>query len=427
MKILLKKLEQLIIFGIIFSAQLQQVLARGGGGGSGGGGGGGGGSSRRSFQSISETSQYIKTNPYETIIVISIIILFPIIFGLITYIYKKKRQEKISKQISQSASKDNFWNEINMTETITNTFMKFQDDWSHMEISKMPTYLTNEFYKKTVLHLNVLKNLNRKNTMEDIHINSIYIESITDEINNSNDQFVANITARAKDSLVNTIDNSTIYTDRSTFTEHWHFVRDDNEWKLDNITQITENPALNESDIKNFAKANKFYYDPDFGWLMMPDNGVIFDKTNFQTSDINNHVVGYFRDKIVEFYTYIPNKESSMPTNYIVAQAILPKTYNNILIKRKGFFNFAPWGLRKIQLESADFNKKFCLYAHRLDEANSFELLTPNFMEKIYELPFDINIEMVGNVLYFYSKSRKDINYDTLLKVISWAFDEMKM
>jgi hypothetical protein len=33
---------------------------------------------------------------------------------------------------------------------------------------------------------------------------------------------------------------------------------------------------------------------------------------------------------------------------------------------------------------------------------------------------------VVGNFLYLYAKSRKDISYDQMLEVLSWAFDEME-
>jgi hypothetical protein len=158
----------------------------------------------------------------------------------------------------------------------------------------------------------------------------------------------------------------------------------------------------------------------------MPNKGVIFDQTNFKTSDINNHVIGYYRDKIVEFYTFIPVKDGR--NNYVVAQVALPISYKDILLRRRRkFFNFSPSGLRRVHTESNDFERKFCLWAHREDQTTSFELLTPNFMEKVYDLPFELNIEVVGPFLYLYAKSRQDINYDQMLEILSWAFDEMKM
>jgi hypothetical protein len=138
-------------------------------------------------------------------------------------------------------------------------------------------------------------------------------------------------------------------------------------------------------------------------------------------------VIGYYRQKIIEFYTYKQNKNTEYGPNYIIAQAILPISYNDILVKRKKLFNFSPRGLRRNYLESNDFNRRFCLWATPQDQVNSFRLLSPTFMEKIYHLPFELNIEMVGHFLYLYNSGRSNVNYQQMLEVLSWAFDEMKM
>ena len=93
---------------------------------------------------------------------------------------------------------------------------------------------------------------------------------------------------------------------------------------------------------------------------------------------------------------------------------------------RRFLWNFAPRGLRHIKTESNDFNKKFCLYAHPSDQINSFVLLAPDFMEEVYNLPFELNIEIVGSFLYFYVKGRKNVNEDEMMRLLSRAFDSMR-
>jgi hypothetical protein len=261
-----------------------------------------------------------------------------------------------------------------------------------------------------------------------VSIIALSIESFDNEVGDREDTFTASITAVATDSLVDTDTNKILYTDPSTFTEYWTFLRDGNNWKLGLIRQETEDVRMIESSIVDFAAKNNFYYDADFGWLMMPNKGVIFSGNNFTTTDINNHVIGYYKEKIVEFYTFIGNTRSNFSSNYVVAQTVLPISYKDILVrKRRSLFNFSPRGLRRIQTESVDFDKKFCLWADPQDQISSFELLSTNFMEKIYALPFELNIEIVGNVLYLYAKDRANISYDTMLEILSWAFEEMKM
>lgn len=416
-----------VLFLLFFFSPARFLFARGGGGGSGGGGGGGGfgGGGGGVGHSI---SQLPGGNILIYVMTFSFLILVP--FVVVWGIYQKKKKIKAtSAMVEVAAANDPVWNEIQIIERIKEVFVKFQNDWGNYDIDSMKAYLVDSYWKRMVLELNVLKNEHRQNFMQDVVIYSVVLLSASDSANNTEDTFTAQVTASARDALVDTESNVELYVDSSSFTEYWDFVREGDVWKLVLIRQATEQAALREPAIESFAQKNDFFYDPDFGWLMMPNKGVLFSKSNFGTSDINNHVVGYFRDKIVEFYTFIENPQSrTADDNYVVAQVALPIKYQDILIRRKRpLLNIGPWGLRKIETESNDFNKKFCLWAAPEDEANSFELLAPNFMEKIYDLPFELNIEVVGSFLYFYAKSRSGLDYDKMLEILSWAFDEMKM
>jgi len=412
---------RLLYLLLIFLSSAPVVFARGGGGGSGGGGGGGGGSGGSGGSSGGG-------NIYSFIFV-------AIIFAstyLFIYLQKLKKIKKAKLIIEKASSEDSNWGEDIIKKRVSEVFYAFQKDWSEFNTDNMKSYTTSEYFKRMVLELNVLKNESRQNIMKNVVLKSISIIEASDEIGTNNDSFVAEIQASAEDSLIDIKTGETLYMDNSSFnfgfTEYWHFTREENIWKLNIIKQKTEDVSMSEGSIKDFAERNKFYYDPDFGWLMMPNKGVIFSANNFTSSDINNHVIGYFKDKIIEFYTFIPNSNSRNPTNYLVAQTVLPISYKDILVRRKRMlFNFSPSGLRRTKTESNDFDKKFCLWAHKDDQINSFEFLSPDFMEKIYQLPFELNIEIVGNFIYFYSKGRSGIDYDKMLEILSLSFDEMKM
>lgn len=412
----------------IWMVPVCSVFARAGGGGSGGGGGGSSGGGSSYSYSGGGSSGGSATDLLGVLVNILIVGVLCGIVAYIGHLQRKKRIKKAEADIAQAAKSDTVWEQTELRARVEHVFMRFQTDWSNLEPAKMQEYLTPPMYEKIVLELGTLKALHRKNTMATVVLQDIHFMSAVDVAHPNDDRFTAEITASAHDVLLDTQTNIELYSDDSVFTEYWTFRRSDNIWKLENIGQETEDSEFYEEAIKEFAVKHHFYYDPDFGWLMLPYRGVLFHKTHFGTSDVNNHVVGVYRGKIVEFYTYIPNPNQKNPPNYVVAQAILPIHYNDILVRRKRrFFNFAPKGLRKIQTESMEFNRKFVLFAAPGDEARSFELLAPNFMEKIYELPFELNIEVVGNVLYLYSASRVDISYEKLLEILSWAFDEMKM
>jgi hypothetical protein len=287
-------------------------------------------------------------------------------------------------------------------------------------VNALKTILSTEYFKRMVLELSVLKAEGRRDKMENLDLNGVgLLDDVTDQA------FRARVLARATDTLWDVQENKTLFVDNSYFTEYWRFIKEDGIWKLDGIDQETASAVTTEAGVASFAKQNNFYYDPDFGWLMLPNKGAIFSSSSFGKSDINNHVIGWYRDKIVEFYTYVP--VAGKGPNWLVAQAILPKTYHDVLIRKKRLLDFAPHGLMHITLESGEFNEKFEVFAAPDDKLNSLELLAPNFMEKIMALPFELNIELVGPFLYFYTKDRGPEAMQDMLQVISWAFDEMKL
>jgi len=423
-------MRKIKIFLIILATNLflaGRAWARAGGGGSSSGGGGGshsgGGGSHFSSSGSSGEFSWVS-------FIICLIIFGFVISVLISLVIKRQKQiKKIEAKIKTASLNDPVWQGDELKKKVTEIFMRFQEDWSNFRVESMKEYLEEEYYKKIVIELNILKNEGRQNLMQDTKISRIIFMEAEDKTDNSQDNFTAEITASADDVLLDAENNRKFFEDNETFTEYWNFKRRGDAWLLNSINQETEEGTLLEKDIADFAQRNKFYYDPDFGWLMMPDKGVLFNQTDFGKSDINNHVAGFYKDKPVEFYTYIPKLEKGRSTavNYIVAQTVLPIKYNDILVRRKKkFFNSPPKGLKKIETESNDFNRKFCLWAHPKDQIRSFELLAPDFMEKIYDLPFELNIEVVGKFLYFYAESRNDINYEKMLEIMDGAFEAMK-
>lgn len=338
-------------------------------------------------------------------------------------------RKEFEAMLAASAAKDPAWQPADIERRAGEVFHAFQKAWGEFDLETMRGILTMEYFKRMVLELEVLKNLGRRNRMEDVAVIAMSIASAHDDEDDAKDRVTVMIFAKARDVIMHERAGKPLHVSTSSFREYWHFAREDGQWKLNLITQGTESARMIEGPIAEFSKRNGFYYDPDFGWLMIPDKGALFGLNKFGTSDVNNHVVGYYRNKVVEFYTYVPDKETQDPANYVIAQAILPTSYNDILIRKKvgGLWGPSkPRGLRQMSLEYGDFNEKFEVFAHPDDQINTLELLTPNFMLKIYDLPFTLNVEIVGNVLYLYTVQR-DVSYEKMLEILSWAFDEMKM
>jgi hypothetical protein len=114
-------------------------------------------------------------------------------------------------------------------------------------------------------------------------------------------------------------------------------------------------------------------------------------------------------------------------SGYVVAQAILPFSCRDILLrKRHVFFDLVPRGLRRLKGQGDQFDRYFSLFADPQDDVNSFPFTTETFLQRMLELPFDLNVEIVGSFLYLYAKNRTGVTYETMLDLLALALDEIK-
>lgn len=363
------------------------------------------------------------------------------------------RRERIKKAAAlqkQAQASDSTWSDEVIKRRVTDVFYTFQKDWSDFNTENMKSYLTPRYHHHISLMLAALHQMSRRNEMKDVSLSEVTLFGVDDSDNDEHDRFNVEIKASAIDNLVDLRTGKVLHGNPSSFEELWHFEREGKEWALDSITQInTVNLAVNYDPIVdkkylNFAEQNGFFYNADFGWLLMPLHGILFSEASYGRSDINHHVIGLYHNVVVQFFEYIPlvqgktklkdhlrhfyKKRSSM-AEYTIVHATLPKEYSNILVERRNlpsFFSFSPSGMLKISLEWPQFNKLFNVFATDIDKVNSLELLHPAFMEKLANTPYKINIEIIGNDLYLYTTD-KEADYQQMLRILKEAFEEMKM
>ncbi|MGH7241787.1 MAG: DUF3137 domain-containing protein, partial [Candidatus Saccharimonadales bacterium] len=85
---------------------------------------------------------------------------------------------------------------------------------------------------------------------------------------------------------------------------------------------------------------------------------------------------------------------------------------------------------REVSTEWPDFNKKYQVYATSPEQATSLELLNPKYMEQLEAVPFEVNIEVVDNVVYLYAAEGSVVqpeHYQTMLDLLQLAFKEMRL
>ena len=348
--------------------------------------------------------------------------------GLFNWFSEVLKQSADDKQrLKRAAANDPMWDETQLVDFAKQTFMRYQYDWSRQDTESMKQYMTEGYHYHASLFIYTLQLMQRTNTMEDIVIDEAVVMQVHDDQNDANYRVTIGITARAKDTLINTAANAAIFTDNSSFTEYWTFARSGSTWLLADIGQATADMDAYNNELAAFAARNKYCYSVDMGWLFIPERGQLFGQAKFGVSDINNHAVGLYKESLlVQLYTYAAFN-GAQPR--VIAQVNVPKTYGNIIVHRKQSSNINTRGLERIETEWIQFNQQYEVYASNAEQATSFELLNPTYMEQLAALPFAVTIEVVDNVIYLYTDERgTDVaTYGIMLDLVHKAFKELRL
>ena len=349
--------------------------------------------------------------------------------GLYGWFGKLKQSAQTKERLTSAAAQDGAWDEARLVEHGKTVFAHYQADWSKLDAAAMQAYTTPRYARHASLLMAVLASMGRRNPMEDVQIIDAQIVDIHDSPDNTQDAFTLGVTAKARDQLVRASDGTVLFTDVNTFTEYWQFIRSGDNWLLDRITQETADPGSENAQMRAFAEARGYFYSEDMGWLFIPERGQLFDGARFGVSDINNHIVGLYDDQLlVQLYSYVKDPQKN-PKSNVIAQINVPKQYGNIVVRRKKMLQMGIRGLEKVETEWTQFNKKYEVFATNYELATSFELLNPTYMEQLEALPFEVNIEVVDNVIYLYADEMLtsiDI-YATMLDLIEKAFKELRL
>jgi hypothetical protein len=420
------------MLGLLASLSLLvDLFAIAGGGGSGGGGGGGGGGGSSSGGSSSGGSG--EGSWIEFVITVLIIIAS---FVIVTHASNKaiaavrRRRSEMKEKLARLAVADKVWEPGKLETDARNTFTQYQKDWSSFNLDSMKTYMTPEYYQHNLLMMGALKLAARQNDVQRPIVYTAEIMHFEDNPDTDNDIHTVEMSVGVHDVLLDTNDQSVLFEKDLSAREYYKFKRSKSKWLFAGIDQATANPAMRNIDLETFAKENGYFYSIDWGHLLLPRRGQLFESGSFGVSDINNHVIGLYKDIIIQLYTYLPNPKNAMQ-NFLIVQTSVPKSYGDIVVRRKkGIFAGKPRGLRKIQMEWSDFNSRYEVFASDSELATSFELLNPKFMEQLQALSFEVNIEVVDNMVYLYTLENGTVNsdhYETMLTILKAAFKEMRL
>jgi len=360
---------------------------------------------------------------------IGVAALFGMAAGLYNLFGKLKQSKQVKANLAAAGSEDAAWTEEKLVEHATNVFNRYQNDWSQLNSANMQQYLTPYYHYHASLLVYALQLMGRRNSVQNPVISHIVVVDMQNHTDDSRDTFTAGITAKATDSLIDTSTDEALFNDNSEFTEYWTFQRSGTTWLLSGISQATQDKFALNTQLRDLAGKHGYYYSLDMGWLLIPKRGQLFGYAKFGTSDINNHIIGLYNGQLlVQLYSYVKNPQSNNKP-YVIAQVNVPKQYGNIVVRRKKTFQRGLGNLEKVETEWTQFNNKYEVYASAPEQVTSFELLNPTYMEQLEALPFEVNIEVVDNVIYLYT-SEIDATlevYESMLDLTNKAFVELRL
>lgn len=351
-----------------------------------------------------------------------------------------KRIKNSRKVIQKASEADPTWNEASLLEYARARFLAYQDDWSNFRLDSILSYTTPDYGRHAALLLQALKELGRTNRMSDVTIiNAAIIHVMDDTSAANNDTFTVMFEAKAVDKLIDE-SGTVLYTDKRAFLEAWDFIRDGTSWRLSAINQHTADQRNANRSLIAFAREHAMYYSLDMGWLLIPQRSILLGTGKFGVSDINNHVIGYFNDHLLQMYTYNSNPQSIELTNTLVVQLALPRSYEGIIVQRtQSFFSLAnafskpPSHYTRYTYEWPEFNKRYAVYATNQDRLSSFELINPGFMAYLYDNDPAISIEVTDNTLFLVKRLPSQNvevsaeSYDKMLTIAMKAFKELRL
>lgn len=329
-------------------------------------------------------------------------------------------------------------------------FTRYQADWSNLDGSRFNEYMTTSYATRAGLMIEAFQAARRRNPTTIINYNGTGLVrgsqygaefSGVPQYNLEGQEvsgFTAWCSAYVDDALYDTRSNTLLMDSKYNLHEKWLLKRINGRLLLDGIQQPTADLSTREGQIEAFAGQAGAFYSLDWGRMLLPQYGMIFTPESLRVGDVNNHVIGRFKDTghatsddtVYQLFTYSAVPYHQANRVYLVGELSVPKSYGNIaIIRRGGWLRRRPAGLQQYTFESSEFNDMYDVYASDGMALSTFELLNPAMLQTLADAPYIINIEVIDNIIYFYAELRQTDarNYASMLAVLQAAYRELKL
>jgi hypothetical protein len=160
-----------------------------------------------------------------------------LIFGIVAFLLIRLRIARTRKRLTRFAELDIAWDFKKLERTVEQTYFKVQKAWNDDNLKPVEYLLTEKMLKKLRFQLDYYKSINKKNVLEKIELNSVNIISANDSEDDSKDTFKAAIIGSMIDYDLNLKTGRKIGNNwySKSFAETWTFLRNGDDWLLDEI------------------------------------------------------------------------------------------------------------------------------------------------------------------------------------------------
>lgn len=400
------------------------------------------------------THQNRSGSPVGIIIIFSIFGTLLLAAHIVDSIMRKKELATAETQRVAAEAKDPIWSKELLDTTATTAAKQYFQAYADRDFQTLQSMATPDFAKRLALEMAALVGSQRKMVFEKFTIENIELVKIDDEEDDTKDSFAALVSTGGTECYVDLARNET-YIDRLAPKYSFVFTRAENSWLIADVllgctfsaggevflgdANLRPLPPTESESIRNKSYAaialltDKFGFISDLGLApaMRPRHGALFETTPSGGRELQNFIIGYYEEKVALVYRCVDYQEAKNERYPIrelfVTQTFLPKSYPEIYIHHKSLLDSAPSGTVKRTLESNEFAKEYNVYSTPDASMETFELLAPNFMQRLMDLPFLVMIEVVGNSLYFITDNLGTVDGQTMIDLLSYAFDELKV
>ena len=166
-----------------------------------------------------------------------------------------KKEGQTTQILEQICETDSFWNVENMKSLASDLFYKMQVAREKNELERIKSELTPELAVQLQEILDEMKSRKEINMLNHVRIEEVKILGCEDYTDNNKDRFTAYIFGTIQDYTIDEETEEVIQNVRKRFTEFedfYHFIRVNNKWLLEDITnqvglrKILKSPIYSE-------------------------------------------------------------------------------------------------------------------------------------------------------------------------------------